>query len=119
MWIMLNDRPFNICEITGISGLITIDSQFLFKNREALMFNHVDSIPENYLPEECRGRHLGELQKEIENNNTIYGYFFCINYQRGTKYSKVYSTKEAAQTALEHLLSEINEVYNTLVKVEI
>lgn len=42
-----------------------------------------------------------------------------VNYVIEKRYSKVYSTKEAAQAALDHLLFEMNEIYNKLVKVEI
>lgn len=128
MWIMLNNKPFNVMDIKDISEVITLDSQYLY--------TVADGIPSVLLPETCREKSICELRKEMESNNIVYGYFFYISryttiqcyvndIPQGTKrgttqiYSKVYSTKKAAQTALEYLLSEINEVYNKLVKVEI
>ena len=108
----------------GVKTLIT----FFYKSE--VDFNKMN------LPKELRMTPDKVLIGDANNLNKVWGYFFYIkeltvvqcylnNYANGVnyaiekRYSKVYSTKEAAQAALDHLLFEMNEIYNKLVKVEI
>lgn len=139
MWIMLNNRPLDISKIKEISEVKTLDSKYFLEQWDNKYYNlripeiNIDKLK---VPDELRNTKYGDLQKDAKGGNKVWGYFFYIreltqvqSYLNGVangvdraiekRYSKVYSTKKAAQTALEHLLSEINEVYNKLVKVEI
>lgn len=136
---MLNNRPLDISKIEGISEVITLDSKYYVQQRERSWsrFNIADiDFYELKLPEELRRTPFEDVQEDAKEDNKVWGYFFYIkeltgvqhylnhsangvNYKIEKRYSKVYSTKEAAQTALEHLLFEMNEIYNKLVKVEI
>lgn len=88
------------------------------------------------LPDELCKTPFEVLKEDAKKDNKVWGYLFYIkeltgvqcylnhsmngvNYVIKKRYSKVYSTKEAAQAALDHLLFEMNEIYNKLVKVEI
>lgn len=139
MWIMLNNKPLDISKIEGISEIITLDSKCFVKQRELSWSDYVKPEFDFYkleLPKELRETPFEILKEDAKKDNKIWGYFFYIkeltgvqcylnrsmngvNYKIKKRYSKVYSTKEAAQTALDHLLFEMNEIYNKLVKIEI
>lgn len=139
MWIMLNNRPLDISKIEGISEVITLDSKYFVEQKEKSWstFNKPEiNLYELKLPEELRKTPFEVLKEDAKKDNKAWGYLFYIkeltgvqcylnhamngvNYVIEKRYSKVYSTKEAAQAALDHLLFEMNEIYNKLVKVEI
>ena len=140
MWIMLNNRPLDISKIEGISKVITLDSNYYVKERSKdannLFYKSEVDFNQLNLPKELRMTPDKVLIGDANNLNKVWGYFFYIkeltgvqcylnhcangvNYVIEKRYSKVYSTKEAAQAALDHLLFEMNEIYNKLVKVEI
>lgn len=138
MWIMLNNRPLDISKIEGISEVITLDSKYFVQQKEDSWSSFTKpeiNLYELKLPEELIKTPF-EVLKEDANKDKVWGYLFYIkeltgvqcylnhsmngvNYVIEKRYSKVYSTKEAAQTALDHLIFEMNEIYNKLVKVEI
>jgi hypothetical protein len=129
MWIMLNNEPFDLSKMKGVSGVIEISTDYI-KNCKG---NYRDNFPyDNFTIEQ---------QKEIKDclingENKIFGYCFKIDvivyiqrYLNGSdngitqgiskKFSSVYKTKEAAQTALEHFLFETNVILNNLPKINI
>lgn len=141
MWIMLNNRPLDISKIKGISEVKTLDSKYFLAQCEKRDFHYEYDKPEidtkrMKIPEELMNMKRCDLKKDAEGENKVWGYFFYIReivcvqaYKNGFDngvhytiekiYSKVYSSKEQAQTALEYLLSEMNELYNKMLKVEI
>lgn len=140
MWIMLNNRPLDISKIEGISEVITLDSNYYVRERNKdannLFYKSEVDFNKMNLPKELCMTPDKVLIEDANNLNKVWGYFFYIreltaiqyysnrgmngvNYVIERRYSKVYSTKEAAQAALDHLLFEMNEIYNKLVKVEI
>lgn len=139
MWIMLNNRPLDISKIERISEVITLDSKCFVKQREFSWSDYAKPEFDFYklkLPEELCKTPFEVLKEDAKKDNKIWGYFFCIkeitavqcylnshmngvNYKIDERYSKVYSTKESAQAAIDHLLFEMNEIYNKLVKIEI
>ena len=140
MWIMLNNRPLDISKIKEISEVITLDSKYLVSQLDLEESNWGEPEIKIWgnirLPDEFYKITKKGLREDSKNENKIWGYIFYIKeeitIQRylnrasngidsgvSKRYSKVYTTKEAAQTALEHLLFEMNEIYNKLVKVEI
>lgn len=139
MWIMLNNRPLDISKIEGISEVITLDSEYFVEQKER-SWNAYDkpeiNLYELKLPEELYKIPFEVLKEDAKKDNKVWGYLFYIkelttvqcylnhsangvDYVIEKRYSKVYSTKEAAQAAIDHLLFEMNEIYNKLVKVEI
>lgn len=139
MWIMLNNRPLDISKIEGISEVKTLDSKYFVEQKELSWstYNKPEiNLYELKLPDELRKTSFEVLKEDAKKDNKVWGYLFYIkelagvqcylnhsmngvNYVIEKRYSKVYSTKEAAQAALDHLLFEMNEIYNKLVKVEI
>jgi len=129
MWIMLNNKPFDLSKMKGVSGVIEISTDYI-RNSTG---NYRDNFPYDDF--------TIEYQKEISNcllngEDKIFGYCFKIDvivyiqrYLNGSdngitqrickKYSSVYKTKEAAQTALEHFLFETNGILNNLLKINI
>lgn len=139
MWIMLNNRPLDISKIEGISEVITLDSKYFVQQKENSWSSFTKpeiNLYELKLPEELLKTTFEVLKEDAKKDNKVWGYLFYIkeltgvqcylnhsmngvNYVIEKRYSKVYSTKEAAQAALDHLLFEMNEIYNKLVKIEI
>lgn len=140
MWIMLNNRPLDISKIEGISEVKTLDSKYFveekLKDDNNLYYKSEVDFNKLDLPKELKMTPWRTLCGDAKKDNKIWGYFFYIreltsvqcylndsmngvNFRIEKRYSKVYSTKEAAQAALDHLLFEMNEIYNKLVKVEI
>lgn len=135
MYIMVNREPLNLERIQEISPVITLDSKTYYNELITTAFNdsYIGSIK---MPKEFLKLSASDILKDIDNGNTVWGYFFLIKYSEYQQIyisekantinvhirkipSRLYATKQQAQTALEHLLSEINKVYNKLVKVEI
>lgn len=139
MWIMLNNKPLDISKIKGVSGVITLDSKYYVTQRE-LNWNNW-GIPEvdfyeMKLPENLSKTPFEVLKEDAKKDNKAWGYFFYIieliavqhfsgqaadgvNFKIEKRYSKVYSTQQAAQTALEHFLFETNNIISSLPKIEI
>lgn len=136
---MLNNKPLDISKIKGISEVITLDSKFLIEQWDKMGSDYdkprID-LRDIKLSDEFKKLPKKDLREDAKKENKIWGYIFYIreeiyiqrymNYasngvDKGINiiYSNVYSTKEAAQAALDHLLFEMNEIYNKLVKVEI
>lgn len=132
---MVNREPLNLERIQEISPVITLDSKTYYNELITTAFNdsYIGSIK---MPKEFLKLSASDILKDIDNGNTVWGYFFFIKYSEYQQIyisetantinvhirkmpSRLYATKQQAQTALEHLLSEINKVYNKLVKVEI
>lgn len=139
MWIMLNNKPLDISKIKGVSGVITLDSKYYVSQKE-LSWNNW-GIPEVdfyeiKLPENLSKTSFEVLKEDAKKDNKAWGYFFYIrelvavqhfsghnandvNFKIEKRYSKVYSTQQAAQTALEHFLFETNNIISSLPKIEI
>lgn len=139
MWIMLNNRPLDVSKIEGISEVIKIDIIYCVKQLERKHSGVDTEIDINIIRKILLKNDystLKDLKNKAEKDNVIFGYIFyikeCVMRQKflngvfngienkiNKRYSKLYSTEEAAKANLEHLLFEINEIYNKLVKVEI
>lgn len=139
MWIMLNNKPLDISKIKGVSGVITLDSKYYVSQKE-LNWNNL-GIPEVdfyeiKLPENLSKTPFEVLKEDAKKDNKAWGYFFYIrelvavqhfsghnangvNFKIEKRYSKVYSTQKADQTALEHFLFETNSIISSLPKIEI
>lgn len=139
MWIMLNNKPLDISKIKGVSGVITLDSKCFVRQRELSWSEYAKPEFDLYklkLPEELYKTSFEVLKEDAKKDNKVWGYFFYIkelteiqcylnggmngvNYKIEIRYSKVYSTQQAAQTALEHFLFETNNIISSLPKIEI
>lgn len=129
MWIMLNNKPFDLSKMTNVSGVIEVTAHFLKKSSEDK--RNLDTY--SLLSAEERNEMYNSLR---DNTNKVFGYCFIISvsvdtqrYLNGSSNgisrdikeisSSLYKTKEDAQTALEHFLFETNGILNGLPKINI
>lgn len=135
MYILVNGKPLDVIRIKEISSVITLDSKTYYNELRTTAFKN-SYLPKLKMPREFLKLNNNDILDDIKNGNTVWGYFFYIQYLEYMQSylnnvangvntnlrkipSRLYATKQQAQTALEYLLSEINEVYNRMVKVEI
>lgn len=129
MWIMLNNKPFDISRIKKVSEVIPITGEFIKRNIwESRGIDLSGEFPEEVIKSNMEGDEVS-LSK-------IYGWFFYIErieyFQRylnscsnGVEQrlkiikSSIYASEEAAITALEHFLFEINNILSNLPKINI
>ena len=140
MYIMLNNEPFDVSKINGISGVITLDSRYYVEFRKNLQTIRANGLVDVYrmkMPKKLLTMSAQDIEYDAVGNNTVWGYFFYIatkvSIERITNdcpngmietvrniYSRVYDDKTVAQGVLENLIININEVEKQrLVRVEI
>lgn len=126
MWIILNGRPINVFNIADISEIIKVDSKYLVDSYETILRSYtIEPLPKDN-PEGKTS--FEDLQKDAKGKNTVWGYMFYITVssitEKGTYssfkvVSKTYAKESAAKAALEHLLTELNDIEGKVRKIEI
>lgn len=101
MYILINNKPVDVFKII-ISSIKT--------------FTMYEYIPEHLLPD-FDIKALDDFKKTHEFGDN--GYYFIVKTQKENIYSKIYDTKDQAQTSLEHLLMKVNDIRSSVIRVEI
>lgn len=130
MWIMLNNKPFDLSKMKEVSEVIELSTDYIKSSRT---HNYNELFPYNSF-NDIDKKEVSECV--INDKKKTFGYFFYINvvayaqcYRNGSingveqyikkHYSTMYETREAAQASLEHFLFETNGILSNLTKINI
>lgn len=123
MWILINNKPFNINNIISVSEVLKIDKDFYEKKYK--YYYKVTSKLAEFIEDKYPGYPENEEERLWQKIFEEEFYFFVISYlepiSKEIKYkvSGLYKNKDTAQTILNSLLQLMNEIYSNLPKINI
>lgn len=131
MWIMLNNRPFDLSKMDGVSGVIRVTPKLIKddlgkENAQLNIFNSFDESKRTKIYDSIKTKNFDEtlgyfffLKERIFIQRYLNSASNGICQRQSFILSKIYESEEAAQTALEHFLFEINGILSNLPKINI
>lgn len=135
MWILINNKPFNLETLDDVTEVRLLDEKF-FRCPPEYYLAATEKIPENLINQfekevndflgndiSNEEKYIKEIQKRIVNENFYY-FIIGTNKKKAGQYleyicSKMYKSKEEAQEHLNSFLSLINQIYATLPSIRI